>query len=122
MAFTSSLLSLSECHSERSEESASLCKITDSSVAALLQNDKYSSSNNPLTLPLLVLGVITDNPDDTAPFHDLALFTSDFDGSFYFHIYLTFLLVFVTSIPRRREPRWGGGGFFSFTLFRVRMT
>ena len=38
-----------------------------------------------LTLPLLVLGVFTDNPDYPAPFHDLALFTSDFYGSFYFH-------------------------------------
>jgi hypothetical protein len=38
-----------------------------------------------LSLPLFMLGVIANNPDDAAAFHDFALFTSYFNGCFNFH-------------------------------------
>jgi hypothetical protein len=38
-----------------------------------------------LSLSLLMPGVRTDHPDDTFPFHDLALITNPLYGSFYFH-------------------------------------
>ena len=46
--------------------------------------DRYINSRDtwhlfpPYTLPLFMLGVIADNPDDPAPFDDFAFFTSDF--------------------------------------------
>jgi hypothetical protein len=58
-------------------------------------------SDIPLTLPLLVLGVLTDYPDNPAPFHNFAFFTSYFYGSSYFHfqnLYLVNLLPLIVSL------------------------